>query len=400
LSLFAHGNARFRLRTPGQRPGGPKAIFYQLAIQEIKFLVLLATLITTVGFAQEWTKKSLGKDDTDGALAVLATARNVQGFKDWLNGKELNGAETRITVGSYVAGPQVTTEPQGNNLTLVKTVGTKLYILSERENGEIKRLLPVWETADSEYFLKRVVEDVEDPSTYEEKDPTKKTYNRVPREVVLYGPTKEFPDVRPPAIKFTYDKVEAAQARELFKTDPRVRALAELALNLWNSEDRCIKGVDTIPVGPNGKPVSAEIQLCKISPEATELIVAASRSLVTATAKGVASLADQIQPVVDGTSEYEFDDFSHKTVIYWTRTVERDGRNVVLVKDVEFNGFLRKKGDMASLDQLGPDAQSASYVFIDANGVASIKTRTQDAAPVVKAARDADVNSFRFTEEE
>ena len=29
LSLCAHGNARFRLQTPGQRPGGPKAISYQ-----------------------------------------------------------------------------------------------------------------------------------------------------------------------------------------------------------------------------------------------------------------------------------------------------------------------------------------------------------------------------------
>jgi hypothetical protein len=31
LSLCAYGNARFRLQTPGQRPGGPKAISYQLA---------------------------------------------------------------------------------------------------------------------------------------------------------------------------------------------------------------------------------------------------------------------------------------------------------------------------------------------------------------------------------
>jgi hypothetical protein len=400
LSLFAHGNARFRLQTSGQCPAGPKAISYQLAIQKIKFLILFATLISTAGFAQEWTKKSLGKDDTDGALAVLATARNAQGFKEWLNGKELNGAETRITVGSYVAGPQVTKEPQGNNLTLVKALGTKLYVLTERENGEIKRLLPVWETAASEYFVKRVVEDVEDPATYDEKDPTKKKYNKVPREVVLYGPTREFSDVRPPATKFTYEKVEAAQARQLFKKDPRVRALAELALNLWQSEDRCIRGVDTIPAGPDGKRVSAEIELCKVSPEATELIVAASRSLVTAAANGVPSLADQIQPIVDGTSDYEFDDYSQKTVIYWTRTVERDGRSVVLVKDVEFNGFLRQKGDMANLDQLGPDAKSTSYLFIDANAVASIKTRTQDAAPVVKATKDADANSFKFTEED
>ena len=29
LSLCAHGNARFRLQTPGQCPGGPKAISYQ-----------------------------------------------------------------------------------------------------------------------------------------------------------------------------------------------------------------------------------------------------------------------------------------------------------------------------------------------------------------------------------
>jgi hypothetical protein len=29
LSLCAHGNARFRLHTPGQRPGGAKAISYQ-----------------------------------------------------------------------------------------------------------------------------------------------------------------------------------------------------------------------------------------------------------------------------------------------------------------------------------------------------------------------------------
>jgi HPt (histidine-containing phosphotransfer) domain-containing protein len=29
LSLCAHGNARFRLQTPGQRPGGPKAISYE-----------------------------------------------------------------------------------------------------------------------------------------------------------------------------------------------------------------------------------------------------------------------------------------------------------------------------------------------------------------------------------
>jgi hypothetical protein len=29
LSLCVHGNARFRLQTPGQRPGGPKAISYQ-----------------------------------------------------------------------------------------------------------------------------------------------------------------------------------------------------------------------------------------------------------------------------------------------------------------------------------------------------------------------------------
>jgi hypothetical protein len=29
LSLYAHGNARFRLPTPGHRPGGPKAISYQ-----------------------------------------------------------------------------------------------------------------------------------------------------------------------------------------------------------------------------------------------------------------------------------------------------------------------------------------------------------------------------------
>jgi hypothetical protein len=29
LSLCAHGNARFRLKTPGQCPGGPKAISYQ-----------------------------------------------------------------------------------------------------------------------------------------------------------------------------------------------------------------------------------------------------------------------------------------------------------------------------------------------------------------------------------
>jgi UDP-GlcNAc:undecaprenyl-phosphate GlcNAc-1-phosphate transferase len=35
LSLCAHGNARFRLPTPGQRPGGPKGISYQ-------FLVCLA----------------------------------------------------------------------------------------------------------------------------------------------------------------------------------------------------------------------------------------------------------------------------------------------------------------------------------------------------------------------
>jgi hypothetical protein len=31
LSLCADGNARFRLQTPGQRPGGPKAISYQFA---------------------------------------------------------------------------------------------------------------------------------------------------------------------------------------------------------------------------------------------------------------------------------------------------------------------------------------------------------------------------------
>jgi hypothetical protein len=31
LSLCANGNARFRLHTPGQRPGGPKAISYQLS---------------------------------------------------------------------------------------------------------------------------------------------------------------------------------------------------------------------------------------------------------------------------------------------------------------------------------------------------------------------------------
>ena len=365
-----------------------------------KFLILLTTLITTVGFAEEWTKKSLGKDDTEGALAVLATARNARGFSDWLNGKELNGAETRITVGSYVAGPQVTRQSLGNNLTHVKAVETKLYILSESENGEIKRLLPVWEIADSEYFLQKVVEDVEDPSTYDEKDPTKKKYNKVPREVVLYGPTKEFPDAKAPGTKFTYEKVEAAEAKELLKNDPRVRALAELARDLWKSRDRCIRGVDEIPAGPNGTPASVEIQLCKISPEATELIVAASRSLVTAGAKRVPSLADQIQPIIDGTSEYEFDDYSQKTVIYWTGTVERNGRNVVLVKDVELNGFLRKKGDMANLDQLGPDAKSTSYVFIDANAVASIKTRTQDAAPVVKATKDADANSFKFTEEE
>ncbi len=29
MSLCAHGNARFRRPTPGQRPGGPKAISYQ-----------------------------------------------------------------------------------------------------------------------------------------------------------------------------------------------------------------------------------------------------------------------------------------------------------------------------------------------------------------------------------
>ena len=29
MSLCAHGNARFRLQTPGQHPGGPKAISYQ-----------------------------------------------------------------------------------------------------------------------------------------------------------------------------------------------------------------------------------------------------------------------------------------------------------------------------------------------------------------------------------
>ena len=30
--LCAHGNARFRLHTPGQRPGGPKAIFLSVAL--------------------------------------------------------------------------------------------------------------------------------------------------------------------------------------------------------------------------------------------------------------------------------------------------------------------------------------------------------------------------------
>jgi hypothetical protein len=29
LALCAHGDARFQLQTPGQRPGGPKAISYQ-----------------------------------------------------------------------------------------------------------------------------------------------------------------------------------------------------------------------------------------------------------------------------------------------------------------------------------------------------------------------------------
>ena len=38
---------------------------------------------------------------------------------------------------------------------------------------------------------------------------------------MLYGPTKEFPDVKAPATKFTYEKVEAAEAKELFKNDPR-----------------------------------------------------------------------------------------------------------------------------------------------------------------------------------
>jgi carboxylesterase len=33
LSLCAHGNARFRLQTPGQRPGGPKAISYQYEVE-------------------------------------------------------------------------------------------------------------------------------------------------------------------------------------------------------------------------------------------------------------------------------------------------------------------------------------------------------------------------------
>jgi hypothetical protein len=32
-SLCAHGNARFRLQTPGQRPGGPKAISYQSSMK-------------------------------------------------------------------------------------------------------------------------------------------------------------------------------------------------------------------------------------------------------------------------------------------------------------------------------------------------------------------------------
>ena len=31
-SLCAHGNARFRLQTPSQRPGGPKAISHQLFV--------------------------------------------------------------------------------------------------------------------------------------------------------------------------------------------------------------------------------------------------------------------------------------------------------------------------------------------------------------------------------
>jgi UDP-glucuronate 4-epimerase len=35
LSLCANGNARFRLQTPGQRPGGPKAISYQFPISEV-----------------------------------------------------------------------------------------------------------------------------------------------------------------------------------------------------------------------------------------------------------------------------------------------------------------------------------------------------------------------------
>jgi carboxylesterase len=33
LSLCAHGNARFRVQTPGQRPGGPKAISYQYEVE-------------------------------------------------------------------------------------------------------------------------------------------------------------------------------------------------------------------------------------------------------------------------------------------------------------------------------------------------------------------------------
>ena len=151
---FAQSPRGFLLSLPVAAPDTHPRIRPNVARTALALLVAWSFLLPP--FVREAiaapTKKSLGKDDTDGALAVLAAARNAQGFKDWLNGKELNGAETRITVGSYVAGPQVTREPQGNNLTLVKAVETKLYILSERENGEIKRLLPVWETADSRIF--------------------------------------------------------------------------------------------------------------------------------------------------------------------------------------------------------------------------------------------------------
>jgi hypothetical protein len=83
LSLCAHGNARFRLKTPGQRPGGPKAIpitsfsgGYPMKKQ------LLLTLVVAFGVPLVCQAQSENPDGPTVFQAAGPDASSIQGTVD------------------------------------------------------------------------------------------------------------------------------------------------------------------------------------------------------------------------------------------------------------------------------------------------------------------------------